>query len=104
MFLYINPSSSIISFNEVNISINPNNKTLEISTKNQDLGENNTVIEGNIKGEQIEVNFNYKYIYESLQSISDESILLSFTSTNKPLVVRGVNDKSFLYLVMPMNR
>ena len=38
------------------------------------------------------------------QSIDSDSISLSFNGLNKPMVIRGVSDKTFTYLVMPMNR
>jgi N6-L-threonylcarbamoyladenine synthase len=51
-----------------------------------------------------ENNFNYKYITDCFQSIDTDSLNLEFNGLNRPLVIRGVNDKSFLYLVMPINK
>jgi DNA polymerase III sliding clamp (beta) subunit (PCNA family) len=50
------------------------------------------------------VNFNHKYIADCFQSIDTDSVALSFGGPTKPLVIKGVSDKSFLYLVMPMNK
>jgi DNA polymerase III sliding clamp (beta) subunit (PCNA family) len=57
-----------------------------------------------VKGEHIEIAINHKYIFESLQSISQDSVTFSFQDVSKPVVVRGVSDSSFTYLVMPMTR
>jgi DNA polymerase III sliding clamp (beta) subunit (PCNA family) len=57
-----------------------------------------------ITGEEIEINFNHKYIIDCFQSIDSDSVSLSFNGLNKPMVIKGVSDKSFTYLVMPMNR
>lgn len=92
------------NFNQMNIGVKKDEKMIKIKTKNNNIGENTNKIEANIEGENIEVNFNYKYIIDCLPSIVSDSVSLSFNGINKPLVVRGVSDKTFTYLVMPMNR
>ncbi len=92
------------TFNQMNISVKNGEKTIKVKTKNNNIGESVNKIEANIEGEDIEVNFNYKYIIDCLSSINSDSVSLSFNGINKPLVLRGVSDKTFTYLVMPMNR
>lgn len=92
------------NFNQVNINIKKDEKQIIIKTKNNNIGENTNKINVNIEGEDISVNFNYKYITDCLSSINSDSISLSFNGINKPLVVRGTSDNSFTYLIMPMNR
>lgn len=90
-------------FNKLNIKVDPSEKILEIKTSNSDVGETTTKIEGTTKGESIDINFNYKYIMESMQAITSSSTSFSFNTHGK-LVIKGVGDPSFMYLVMPMNR
>jgi DNA polymerase-3 subunit beta len=92
------------NFNQMNISAQSGEKNIHVKTKNSNIGENVNTIPASIEGESIEVNFNYKYIVDCLSSIVSDSITLSFNGINKPLVVRGTSDKTFTYLVMPMNR
>ena len=61
-------------------------------------------LQATIEGEEIEINFNHKYIIDCFQSIDSDSVSLSFNGLNKPMVIRGTSDKTFTYLVMPMNR
>ena len=91
-------------FNQVIISIKPNEKIFEIESKNIDIGENTTLLSGALSGENVSANFNYKYILDCFQSISGDSLSLELNGNNKPMILRGVGDSSFLYLVMPMNR
>ena len=91
-------------FSQVTFNINPKEKTFKITTKNMDIGENENSIDAVIKGEGLSISFNHKYIIDCFQSIDSDSISLSFSDNNKPMVIRGVSDKSFLYLVMPMNK
>lgn len=92
------------TFNEVAFKLSPKNKTFLVSTKNGALGENTTKVEASLSGEEIECSFNYKYIAECLSSVESDSVTLSFGGASRPLVIRGVSDRSFLYLVMPMNK
>ena len=75
-----------------------------MKTKNNTVGENVNKIDAVIDGEDINVNFNYKYIVDCLSSIVSDSVSLTFNGVNKPLIIKGESDKTFTYLVMPMNR
>jgi len=92
------------SFNQIKIKVSPKEKILEIRSKNANVGENVNRLSATISGEEVEINFNHKYIIDCFQSINSDSVSLSFNGLNKPMVIRGVSDKSFTYLVMPMNR
>lgn len=91
-------------FNQINIQVSPKSKIFMLKTSNSDVGESNNSIDATLTGEDVAVNFNYKYLSDCFQSIDTDSVSLSFNGLNKPLVIRGVSDKSFLYLVMPMNK
>ncbi|KKR31681.1 MAG: polymerase III subunit beta protein [Parcubacteria group bacterium GW2011_GWF2_39_8b] len=91
-------------FSQVTFNISPKEKVFKITTKNADIGENINNIDAVIKGEELSVSFNYKYIIDCFQSIDSDSISLTFSDANRPMIIRGVSDKSFLYLVMPMNK
>ena len=92
------------SFNRVTFVVSPSNKTLEIKTKNNDVGENTTKLSASLTGEDIQISFNYKNIFDCFQSIDSDSISLSFDGLNKAMIMRGVSDKTFFYLAMPMNK
>jgi DNA polymerase-3 subunit beta len=91
-------------FNKLAISIDVKEKKLKLTTKNADIGENTNMLDAVIEGESIEINFNYKYIVDCFHSVDSDSIVLEFNGLNRPLVIKGVNDSSFLYLVMPINK
>jgi DNA polymerase III sliding clamp (beta) subunit (PCNA family) len=75
----------------------------EIESKNTEIGENTTLVSGALSGENIGAYFNYKYILDCFQSITGDSLSIEL-SENKPMIIRGVGDNSFMYLIMPMNR
>ena len=91
-------------FNQVNVKALPSKKAFTISTKNSDIGEYTNTIDSSVTGQDVDINFNHKYLSDCFQSIDSDSLSISISGANKPLVMRGVSDKSFTYLVMPMNR
>lgn len=91
-------------FNQVSFSINPTEKTFTVSSKNENVGEVTDAVDSAIKGDGLNINFNHKYISDCFQSINQDSVSFEFAGLSKPVVVRGVGDASFFYLVMPMNK
>ncbi|MFH1402401.1 MAG: DNA polymerase III subunit beta [Patescibacteria group bacterium] len=91
-------------FNQVSFNIEPKNKKFEITSKSDEVGENVNMVSSALSGEDLSINFNYKYITDCFQSITTDSIVLQFNGLNKPMIIRGVSDNQFLYLVMSMNR
>ncbi|MCK4386791.1 MAG: DNA polymerase III subunit beta [Candidatus Pacebacteria bacterium] len=91
-------------FNQINFKISPKNKKFEIKSKNNEVGETVNLVPASLSGADLEINFNYKYIADCFQSITTDSLVLQFNGLNKPLIIRGVSDNQFLYLVMPMNK
>ncbi len=90
-------------FNKVNFIIDIKNNIFEVNSKN-DLGENKTNINSTLSGDNISISLNSKYIVDCFQSISSDSILLQFAGENKPVIIKGVGDGSFIYLIMPINK
>tara|TARA_B100000315_G_scaffold132281_1_gene121700 strand:+ start:19378 stop:20481 length:1104 start_codon:yes stop_codon:yes gene_type:complete len=91
-------------FNQVSLSIDPKRKSFTISSKNENVGEITNKVDSAISGESLNINFNHKYISDCFQSIYSDSISLKFAGLSKPMIVSGVGDASFFYLVMPMNK
>lgn len=91
-------------FNQLNLIIKPKEKVFELSSQNNDIGENKTLLDSAISGEDVELGFNYKYFLDCFQSITADSISIKLNEASRPIVVSGVSDPSFIYLIMPMNR
>jgi len=90
-------------FNQVNLKISSKEKIFELSSINNDIGENKTYLDAVIKGENIELSFNYKYFLDCFQSITTDSVSIK-SGASRPMVISPVSDASFTYLIMPMNR
>lgn len=92
------------NFNQLTFKVSPKAKIFELESKNTLIGENIDSIDAALEGEDISINVNYKYFTDCFQSITTDSISLEFGGQAKPILVRGVGDTSFFYLVMPMNQ
>jgi DNA polymerase-3 subunit beta len=91
-------------FNQIDLVVNPNEKVCTMTSRNGDTGEGIVSVEAALSGDPIETFMNHRYITDAFQSISMDSVSFSFTEPNKAMVMKGVGDPSFTYLVMPMNR
>jgi DNA polymerase-3 subunit beta len=91
-------------FNQITFNIKPKEKVFEIEAKNTDIGENITLLGGALSGEDVVLNFNYKYIVDCFTSMTSDSLVLTFNGSNRPMIIKPIGDSSFMYLVMPMNR
>lgn len=91
-------------FNQIQVRVVPAENMFEVGSKNSDTGENTTTIDGTLDGEELSISFNVKYILDCFQSIPEDSLSLDFNGSGKPMIMRGLGNGSFMYLVMPMNR
>jgi DNA polymerase III subunit beta len=89
-------------FNQVTVKVIVNDQLFEIQSQNAETGENTTKINATLDGEDVELSFNARYVQDSFQSIPEDNISLTFNGAGKPMVMRGVGNPTFVYLVMPM--
>ncbi|MDP2642094.1 MAG: DNA polymerase III subunit beta, partial [bacterium] len=92
------------TFNQLTLKLSPKAKTFEIESKNSNVGESIHRVDSVLEGEDISINVNHRYFTDCFQAITTDSISLNFSGQAKPIVIQGVGDTSFVYLVMPMNQ
>ena len=54
------------------------------------------------EGEAIEAAFNPKYFIESLNVIDDDTAIIHIINGERPCLVEGDSDKTYLSVIMPM--
>jgi DNA polymerase-3 subunit beta len=89
---------------QVSFSVDPKNKSVVLSSRNPDVGEQVSNLRATTSGDEITINFNGRYLADSLQPITGESVRLHSNGPGKPLLVKDASDDTFFYLAMPMNR
>lgn len=97
--------SSVFSdkFNRVQVRVMPTEGLFEVSARTGEAGESTGILEAVLTGEEIEMNFNAKYILDVFNSIFDNKIIFLFSGKDRPVLVRGSEDASFTYLLMPLH-
>jgi DNA polymerase-3 subunit beta len=88
----------------VGLHIYPKKKIFSALARSADVGEMSDSIDAALSGEDLDINFHIGYLADCIPSIESDSLALGFAGAGKPLVIRGVSDPSFTYLVMPLNR
>src|SRR3989338_4956187 len=91
-------------FNKIQFIISPQQKKCSINTKNSDIGETEANLTVTMSGEPIEISLNGKHLFDCLNVVNEDSIVIQFNGSNKPAVIRGLGDQSFTYLTMPLTK
>ncbi len=92
------------SFNQVHLSLKPSEKLFAVRALNSSVGETFDRIPAALDGEDIDINFNARYIIEALAVLPGDSVVFSTAGQGRPMVMTDTPHKGFTYLVMPMNR
>lgn len=87
---------------QVRIKIDPEEKTFEIESRNDDIGETSQQIDATLKGESVQFLINQRFLMDALLYISVDSVVLSASGPGRALIIKGVGDQTFTYLIMPM--
>lgn len=89
---------------QISVELVPETNECLFRAKNATVGEFEEVLPAKITGDSLGLNFNSTYLGACLPHIKEEGVECRFAGPGRPLVIKGVNNESFLYLVMPMNR
>ena len=92
------------AFNQVHLSFKPSEKKFTVSAVNASVGETEDHIPATLDGEDIDINFNARYIVDALSVVGGDSVSFLVAGQGKPMLMTDVPHKGFTYLVMPMNR
>jgi DNA polymerase-3 subunit beta len=73
-------------------------------SRNESVGQVTHTIASSKEGDDIEVKYNNRYFLDVLSHIEGGTVMCMFTTSNRPMFMRGNKDISFTYLLMPLNR
>ena len=76
--------------------------SVEVTSQTPDIGESHDTILAEYKGEDIPIAFNSNYFLDVIRNLSCDDIILGFSSSNAPVVVKNPQDKDFTAVIMPM--
>lgn len=88
--------------NDLRLKVIPKKSIVEIFAQDTELGENISQLKGEIKGKEIEIIFNHKYLLDGLSNINSDKIMLGLNGEANPGIIKSVSDPSFIYVIMPI--
>jgi len=86
--------------NIVKISVGKN--SLLVSAKSQTLGEDSFEVSAKTTGEDNEIAFNARYLFDLLQNVSEDQMVFEMQGPLNPGVFKIANDPNFVHLIMPI--
>ncbi|MBI5508496.1 MAG: DNA polymerase III subunit beta [Deltaproteobacteria bacterium] len=75
---------------------------MEMLAEDPELGEAQETVEIDYKGPALTIGFNARYVLDVLALIKDESVVLELSDDLSPAVIKPLEEKGFLAVVMPM--
>ncbi|MBX7311611.1 DNA polymerase III subunit beta [Clostridium chauvoei] len=73
-----------------------------IITSNSQLGKVREEVSINLRGEDIQIAFNSRYLLDVLKTMEDDEVVMQMTSSVSPCVIKGKNMENAKYLVLPV--
>ena len=103
MFLMMLKRMSILSSEDYKgVIFNFEKNQLIVTSTNPDIGESKEDMDVEYDGDHITVMFNPKFFIETLNVIDDDHIILNIIDDEKPCLIEGKEDKTYLSVIMPM--
>jgi DNA polymerase-3 subunit beta len=103
LFLMMLRRMSILSSDEYKgVIFNFDENKLTISSTNPEIGESKEEMPIEFNRKSITVMFNPKFFIDTMNVIADEKIILNIVNEEKPCLIEGQLDKSYLSVIMPM--
>ena len=79
-----------------------NNGRITVSATNPEIGESKEDMAIEFSRDPIKVAFNPKYFIEILNAVETDKVIINIVNEEKPCVIEGENDKTYLGVIMPM--
>lgn len=86
------------------------NSSIKLSVKNQVLSISSNVevgsaieeVEIELEGSELEIGFNPKYLVDALKVMDSEQIVMEFSTSVSPCIMKPADQDSYTYLVLPV--
>jgi DNA polymerase-3 subunit beta len=75
---------------------------LTITSTNPDIGESKEDMQLEYSGDPVTIMFNPRFFIDSLNVLEDDKISLHIYNEEKPCLIEGQEDKTYLSVIMPM--
>ncbi len=84
------------------VKISIGNSSMNIYTKTE-LGISNDDVDIKLEGDELEIQFNAKYLIDIMRNCEEEYVVLNLNTNKSPCIVTGIANKDYKYLVLPID-
>jgi DNA polymerase-3 subunit beta len=93
---------SSIAQDNIPVKLELSNGKMAASMNIKEVGSSNEEFEVSYGENNIDIAFNPVYFIDGVSMVEHENLLFSIEESLKPVLIRNVNDESYLYLLMPI--
>ncbi|MBD3245159.1 MAG: DNA polymerase III subunit beta [Candidatus Moranbacteria bacterium] len=93
--------------NDVLIEVNSKKKKIIISSQSKEVGKGVYEIKGEIKGGDVKIILNHRYLVDGLNSIQEQNVELYLNKEDTPILIKPFKKgkkSNFLYLLSPIKK
>lgn len=88
--------------NNVEFDVNPQGGKVVIKSESSQIGNSEIILEGSILGEKNSIIFNYRYLLDCVNNLTDEKVKLLIINGSSPAEIIPMGRENYLYVVMPI--
>lgn len=79
------------------------NNSVKISSNSPEIGKVEELIQvETLEGDELKISFSAKYMMDALKAIDSQDVVIQFTGTMRPFILRGAENDSILQLILPI--
>lgn len=94
--------AGLFSSNISDIKLSCGDNIMKITAKNSDKGEIETAVPAVLKNDPFNISLNYRFLLDGLKNINTSDVILEYTGSGSPLVIRPSDNNGMVYLIMPL--
>jgi len=94
--------ASIFAQQNQQIKLKLGQNYLKVSSASASLGENYYLVPAKVSGKLGEIIFNLNYFLDGLKCIEEKKVFLGLNQEDQPALIKGLEDNSFIYILMPI--
>lgn len=90
--------------NDINFDFPQGKNKIVVSSASGQSGENITELDAIVNGDDNGIVVNYRYLLDGINNIESEDIVIELTNSNTPCILKGKEESSYLYIIMPIKQ
>jgi len=90
--------------NDIKMSFDSKKNEIVIATTSSSVGTSIAKVPAEIKGDNNDIVFNYRYLLDGLNNLSSQQAILKINNNSSPGLVQPDSDEKYIYLVMPIRQ